>query len=161
MPQASMPRKLGWKRASGGEVLAWATGSSTYLMACFSRDPSLLTQGQFQSFCRFAFLDTSFAWNRLPLSRVCDAEISAGVFSYFLKLTPAMEGVSAVKGMFETNASASLTTSGVPAPRRKANWVADFSNEIFRVDSLTRSITMVNLSPAFWIARSAWSWVIS
>ena len=48
-----------------------------------------------------------------------------------------MEGVSAVKGMFETKASASLTTSGVPAPRRKANWVADFSNEIFRVDSLT------------------------
>merc|ERR1719264_397789 len=143
MPQASMPRKLGWKRASGGEVLAWATGSSTYLMACFSRDPSLLTQGQFQSFCRFAFLDTS--------SRVCDAEISAGVFSYFLKFTPAMEGVSAVKGMFETKASASLTTSGVPAPRRKANWVADFSNEILRVDSLTRSMTMVNLSPAFWI----------
>ena len=37
----------------------------------------------------------------------------------------------------ETKASASLTTSGVPAPKRKANWVADFSNEIFRVDSLT------------------------
>ena len=48
-----------------------------------------------------------------------------------------MEGVSAVKGTLETKASASLTTSGVPAPRRKANWVADFSNEIFRVDSLT------------------------
>ena len=50
---------------------------------------------------------------------------------------PAMEGVSAVKGTFETNASASRTTSGVPAPKRNANWVADFSNEIFRVDSLT------------------------
>ena len=48
-----------------------------------------------------------------------------------------MEGVSAVKGTLETKASASLTTSGVPAPRRKANWVADFSKEIFRVDSLT------------------------
>ena len=50
---------------------------------------------------------------------------------------PAMEGVSAVKGTLETKASASLTTSGVPAPKRKANWVADFSKEIFRVDSLT------------------------
>merc|ERR1712088_480849 len=87
------------------------------LIACFSRDPSLLTHGQFQSFCRFAFFETS--------SRVCDAEISAGVFSYFLKFTPAMEGVSAVKGTLETKASASLTTSGVPAPRRKANCVAD------------------------------------
>ena len=62
---------------------------------------------------------------------------------------PAMEGVSAVKGMFETNASASLTTSGVPAPRRKANWVADFSNEIFRVDSLTLVRVVFNLLCSF------------
>ena len=50
---------------------------------------------------------------------------------------PSMDGVSAVNGMLETKASASLTTSGVPAPRRRANWVADFSKLILREDSLT------------------------